>query len=274
MAKNPSFVVVAVAALATAAGMSCSREAKQTEAARTTTEQGTSVAPPAKEAAERDAALVRAVNAAPQTTDIYADDLKLFSNLEYKTVTPYKEIRDNEVTFKLEAPGSTTASDPMARNQEMLMDGRHYTVVALPNADQKKPADLRVLSDELVPPDPGKVKVRVVNATRMENDMDVMVPGKKDPVITDVGTNDVAGYKEIDPVAGKLIFRDDKRKTVVAEVPATLESGKLYTVFVIGNGKAGAAGKAEAVMVQDELTPAAPGMSTAPGTPASPAKKY
>ena len=265
MRKQSSLIVVGVAVLATAAGTSCRREAAQTEPARTTTEQGTSVAPPAKEAAERDAALVRAVNAVPGPANIYADDQKLFSDLEYKTITPYKEILDNEVTFKLEMPG-VASPEPVAREQELLMDGRHYTVVALPNADDKKPADLRVLADEITPPDQGKAKVRVVNATPSENNLDVLIPGQKDPIITDVGAKDVAGYKEIDPVAGKLVFRDDKSKAMVAEVPATLEAGKLYTVFVMG--KKGASGKAEALMVQDELTPS--GDSAA----AAPAKKY
>jgi hypothetical protein len=272
MAKHPSFLMLGVAVLATAAGTSCRREAAQTEPARTTTEQGTTTAPPASAAAERDSALVRAVNAVPtQPADIYADDQKLFSNLEYKTVTPYKEIQDNEVTFRLVRGAAAPTGDATDTEQEMLMDGRHYTVVALPNADATKPAHIRVLADEITPPDAGKVKVRVVNATQAPNDMDVMVPGKKDPIITDVGSADVAGYKEIDPVAGKLVFRDDKLKTVVAEVPANLEAGKLYTVFVLG--KTTTAGKAEAMMVQDELV-GAPGTGTGAVPESRPSPNY
>jgi hypothetical protein len=253
MRKQPSLIAtVGVASLALIVGSSCRREAAQTEPAKTTTEGGTTTAPPAKEAAQRDAALVRAVNAipAPAPADIYADDLKAFSDVKYKEITPYKELQDNEVTFKVELAGNPQASD---QEREILMDGRHYTVFAMPGAKKDDPAALRVLADELVPPDPGKSKVRVVNTSPDAPNMDLMIAGQKDPVISGVGRQDSTGYKEIVPVMGKITLRDDQ-KQVVANVDATMEPGKLYTVIVVG--KTTGTPKAEAFVVQDELAPA------------------
>jgi hypothetical protein len=270
MRKQASFLVtVGLAVLATFAGPSCRREASQTEPAKTTTEGGTTTAPPAKEVAERDMALVRAVNAIPGAgqADIYADDLKAFTNLEYKTVTPYKELRDNEVTFKVQLTGNP---EPTDQEQEMLMDGHHYTVFAMPG-DKEKPAELKVLADELVPPEAGKIKVRVVNASADAGNVDVMVAGQKEPVISGVGMKDHTGYKEISPVEGKITLRDDQKKRVVAEVPASMESGKLYTVIVLG--KTAGSPKAEAFVVQDELT-AAPGSTPPKSTGSATPPKY
>jgi hypothetical protein len=252
MTKQPSIIAtIGVASLALIVGSSCRREAAQTEPAKTTTEGGTTTAPPAKEAAERDAALVRAVNAisGQASADIYADDMKAFSGLAYKEITPYKELRDNEVTFKVELAGNP---EPADQEQELLMDGRHYTVFAMPGADKNERANLKVLADELVPPDPGKAKVRVVNASPTASNVDVMVAGQQDPLISGVGAQDHTGYKEIDPVMGKITLRDDQKKQV-ANVDATLEAGKLYTVIVVG--KTAGTPKAEAIVVQDEVAP-------------------
>lgn len=261
--RNKQLLAAGVALLATIAWSSCRSEANRTEPVRTTTEGGATTAPPASAVAERDASLVRVVQAIPAQTpaDVYADDMKAFPNLDYKTVTPYQEMRDNEVTFKVELAGQTPP--PADKENELLMDGRHYTVVAMPG-EKDQPAHLKVLSDEITPPEAGKAKVRVVNASPDAGKVDVMIPGDRDPVMSGIGMNDESGYKEIDPVAGKILVRDEARKRVVAEVAGPLEAGKIYTVVVMGR-KVGTP-KAEAVMIKDELKGA-----SAPGaTPASP----
>jgi hypothetical protein len=256
--RHPSSIVVGAAALAVLAGASCRREASQTEPARTTTEGGTTTAPASKDAAERDMTLVRAVNAvpAPAPADVYADEMKVFEGVAYKEVTPYKELQDNDVTFKLQLgdpPGQSVDEE-----KEMLLDGRHYTVMAMPGGRNQAPT-LKVLADEITPPELGKVKIRVVNASPDDRDVAVVVSSQKDPIITGVGSADNTSYKEIEPYTGKLILRDEEKNAVVAEVPASLEAGKLYTVIVLG--RTAGTPKAEALMVQDEL---APSSSTSP----------
>jgi uncharacterized protein DUF4397 len=260
--RHNRFLVAGAALLAASAWSSCRSEANRNEPVRTSTEGGTTTAPPASSVSERDASLVRVVQAIPAHTpaNVYADDLNAFPNLDYKTVTPYKELRDNEVTFKVELAGQTPP--PADKENELLMDGRHYTVVAMPG-EKDQPAQLKVLSDEITPPEAGKAKVRVVNASPDAGKVDVMVPGDRDPVLKGIGINDDSGFKEIAPVTGKILVRDEVGKRVVAEVPGPLEAGKIYTVVVVGR-KVGTP-KTEAVMIKDELTGTAPGT-----TPASP----
>ncbi|MGH8248858.1 MAG: DUF4397 domain-containing protein, partial [Gammaproteobacteria bacterium] len=112
----------------------CSRESKQTRSVESTTPQGTTTAPASKEAEKRDAALVRMVNAMPNSTavDAFAGDSKTFSGVAYKQVTPYKEVPDDRLTFRLRPAGKDTA-EPLAENSEGLYGGKHYTVIAMPS---------------------------------------------------------------------------------------------------------------------------------------------
>jgi hypothetical protein len=262
MGKQTSSAFAALVPLVAAAALvlsACSREADRTEVAKTTTEEGTQAAPPATVAAERDAALVRAVNAIPQgKAAVLADETTAFPDLDYKTVTPYKELRDTQVTFKLQRDGQP-AAEPADENLEMLLDGRHYTVVAMPGADEGERPQIKVLSDELVPPEQGKAKVRVVNASPDVGEVDVAVAGVKEPLISGLNPTNESDYRDVGPVSGKLIVRgsgQDGKGQVVAEAPtASIESGKIYTIFVMGRTKGSP--RAEAVVVEDELVPTA-----------------
>ena len=86
--NNRVKLALVITALLVAAA--CSSEPKQTQAVTTKTDSGTSTAPPAKEAKQRDNALVRVINAVPGNIsfDIFADDQKVFESVAFKNVTP------------------------------------------------------------------------------------------------------------------------------------------------------------------------------------------
>jgi hypothetical protein len=250
MSKHAAWAVIAVAALAASA---CGRS-DQNRATQTTTKDGVSTAPAGKLADERDQALVRVVNAIPgsDATDVVAGDTKAFIHVDYKTVTPYKELPEERMTLKLVSSGKETG-EPLAENSEGLSGGQRYTVVALPGK-LGQAAELRVLNDNLTPPSEGKAKVRVVHASPDMGEMDVLVTGKKDPLFDGVNLNTAGGYKEVEPLRGTLEVRDQDRKTIVAKVPnASFEPGKLYTMFVVGRTAGNP--KVEAVTVEDQLIP-------------------
>jgi hypothetical protein len=98
----------------------CSREAQQNQPVKTSTDQGSSAAPPAKQSAERDKALVRVVHAMPTgpSIDVFADESLAFSNVSYKTVTPYQELPDDRLAFRVRPAGSV-GTEPLAENSEM-----------------------------------------------------------------------------------------------------------------------------------------------------------
>src|SRR5581483_7930169 len=88
----------------------------------------TSSAPSGKAAANAKVALVRFVDAIPgQSANLAFGNAQLFSDVAYKTVTPYKEVAGERHDFKLTTTrGNTT---PIT-NSEGLTNGERYTVVA------------------------------------------------------------------------------------------------------------------------------------------------
>src|ERR687888_1627086 len=116
----------------------CSSESNQNQPVTTTTNAGTSNAPPATEVKQRGNALVRVIHAVPggPSVDVFADDTKVFSGIAYKTTSPYKEVSGERHTFRIRPAGQDTAP-PLAQNSEGLSDGKHYTVVAMAGSDGK-----------------------------------------------------------------------------------------------------------------------------------------
>ena len=73
----------------------------------------------------------------------------------------------------------------MATDSEGLTAGKHYTVLAVTGKDGT--FTLNNVKDDLVPPAPGKAKVRVINLAPGIKDVDLYVGTKKDPLISGAG---------------------------------------------------------------------------------------
>ena len=219
---------------------------RDTGAVNTKTAEGTSSAPAAEMAGRKDVALVRVINAIPAggPVTILAGDSAAFSGVDYKTTTPFREIRDDRFNFKL---GS--AENPLAENRENLNGGGHYTIVAMPDAGGADKANLRVLDDGLEPVAPEKARVRVINAVPGDLEISVFVRGREEALFDGINFKSEAGWNEIDPVAGTLEIRPEGKKNVLASLPnVKLEGGKSYT-FVV----AGAPAKPTVIKVEDDV---------------------
>jgi Domain of unknown function (DUF4397) len=260
MKRQPKFVLLG---LATAALSGACRE---------TTNHPRGVASPAPadisaSAAERDTSLVRVVHAIPggAPADVYAGDEKAFSGVEYKTVTPYAGIEDNHVTFRLRAAGQL--GEPLAENRELLLDGNQYTIVAMPG-ERGEAAELKVLKDEQVSPAEGKAKLRVVNASADSGELEILLDGRKDPLVGSLEAADDRGYREVEPATGKLIVRDKDKGRVVAEASnANLSPGRAYTMLVVG--RTAGSPRAEVIVIEDGLAPTRMGSGARPAMPPS-----
>jgi len=205
---------------------------RDTGAVTSKTAEGTSSAPASEVAENRDVALVRVINAIPAggPVTILAGDSAAFTGVDYKTATPFREIRDDRFNFKL---GS--ADHPLAENRENLNGGGHYTIVAMPDAGGADKRNLRVLEDDLKPVTPEKARIRVINAVPGDLEISVFVRGRKDPLFDGVNFKSEAGWDEVDPVAGTLEIRPEGKKNVLASLPnVKLEGGKSYTFVVSG----------------------------------------
>jgi hypothetical protein len=210
------------------------------------TAEGTSTAPASEAAEKRDVAMVRVINAIPAggAVNILAGDSTAFSGVDYKTATPFREIRDDRFNFKL---GS--AEHPLAENHENLNGGGHYTIVAMPDAGGADKRNLRVLDDDLKPVSPEKARVRVINAIPGDLEISVFVRGRADALFDGVNFKSEAGWDEIDPVAGTLEIRPQGKKNVLASLPnVKFEGGKSYTFVVSGT-----AAKPAIIRVEDDV---------------------
>jgi Domain of unknown function (DUF4397) len=240
-----------IMAMAVSLMVACGLESERTESVTTTTDKGTSSAPPAKEAEQRDRALVRVVQALPEfeRIDAYVGENKEFSNVTYKTVTPYREVPDAQEQFAIK-PAGQDGTQPLAENREGITGGDHYTAIAMPTTDGK--ASLRVISDSLTPPPSGKASIRVINASPDAGEVSVFMNDKTNAAFDGVNPQTVTFYKEVDPMTATLEVRPQGKPDVLLTVPnATLEAGHIYTYVIAGRVKG--APKLEAIKIDDRL---------------------
>jgi hypothetical protein len=232
------FVVVAAAC----------REGKTNEPVVSTAKGGASVSPAGTDAARAGKSMVRVVNAVPSDHNVVltGDDRTLFSNVVYKQITPYAEVKDNLIKLRVL---TADQNNVLADDHEMMVDGLRYTALVLP--DDKGGTQLKVVRDDLAP-GAGKSRLRVINASPSVQNADFAILGEKTALFKGVDFTDEAGYKDVDPSTITLDVRQNA-KTVKPMIlkPLHLESGKAYTIVIVG----GKGAPVEAVVFEDAITP-------------------
>jgi hypothetical protein len=257
----------------------CSHDSERNAPVTTTTPAGQSSAPPAAVAEKRDTALVRVVHAIPAgaSVDVYADDNPVFDKVNFKDVTPYKELDGQRYNFNIYRAGAAVAAgtrnDPrpegtrgkadrsvargtagsgdqaLASNNEGLDDGDYYTIFALPGEDGN-PAMLRVVEDRHERPSVDHARVRVVNAAADTSEIDIFAQGQPDGLLAGVDFQSVSDYDEVNPYSGALEVRTHNDVTPVTTLPnIRLEAGKSYTIVVVGSRRREP--KLEAFVIED-----------------------
>lgn len=244
-----NFMIPLLAVLLTLT-VACSRESSQDRSVKTTTETGSSTAPASSDAAERDKALVRVVHAMPakSAVDAFAGDSRTFSNITYKTVTPYAELADDRQQLTLKPAGQ---SEALTENSENFAGGKHYTLIAMPSSAQDPKPELKVLADDLTPPTAGKARVRVINASPDVGEIDVYVMNNAQKLFGGVKFKSEAGYSEITPTTTVVELRPEGKKQPLLMLPQfSFEPNKTYTIVVMGRAKNN---QLEAVTVEDQF---------------------
>jgi hypothetical protein len=232
--------------LSLTAGLACKGERTDDQAVQTTTAEGRLASPSGETADKRGVSMVRMINALPtvNAATVTADDKAMFSSVDYKSVTPYTEITDNIARFRLQGG---TRDTTIASNNEFMMDGSRYTMVALPEKDGG--VRLRVLHDELAT-DAGKARLRVIHGVAGVDEIDVLLQGSTDPLFDDVNLTSEAGYKDIDPAKTTLLVREDGSNRQLVKKEMNFQAGHSYTVVVTSNTKGQ---RVDAIVVDDHV---------------------
>jgi hypothetical protein len=213
----------------------CSRTQTKTPVTTTAGNDSTTTESGAR-ADARGQTLVRIVNADPShpTVTLTTDNQTPFTEVAYKTVTPYREVEDNVTKFEVYDAKTGVTTTPLATNREVMADGARYTLVLMPASDGDAPV-LKALRDELVPAE-GKAKIRLVNAAPAAGEVDLNAEGLIDPIFDNVNVGTEAGFKDVDPTSGSLMVRQDKGKRTLVTVKdvKALEPGMTYTIVLAG----------------------------------------
>jgi hypothetical protein len=229
----------------------CSSEPKQTQPVTSTSSSGSSTAPAAKEVAQRNNALVRVINAAPgnPSVDVFADDQKVFESVAFKSVTPYKELSDARHAFRVRQAGQDSAQ-PIAENSEGLAGGKHYTIVVMPDTNNK--AALYVVSDNITAPPAEKAQVRIVNASPDAGEIDVVAKEHNKALFSGVNFQKETSYMDVDPMKMTLEIKQEGQQQAIVTLPnANFEKGKFYTIVITGMVKG--TPRLQTLMVEDQL---------------------
>jgi hypothetical protein len=241
--------------LTLAAAAACKGERRDDEAVQTTTSEGQLASPSADAAEHRGTSMVRMINALATggAASVSVDDKATFAGIDYKTVTPYTEVTENVARFRLQ---SGTKDTTIASNNEIMMDGSRYTIVALPEKDGG--VRLRVLHDELGT-DTTKARLRVIHGLAGVGEIDVQFQGKDDAIFDNVNLASEAGYKDVDPLNTTLIVKADGSGKQLLKKEMRFLAGHAYTVVLTGTGQ-----RAEAILVDDKAVSATPATDSGP----------
>ena len=225
---------VIVAALALVTAGACAEERSEVPV-RTTSPAGSWTAPSARQAADRDRALVRVVAAIPGESrlDLFAENQKIAQGLEYKTITPYMEVSSGRKALLLRPAGMDTA-DPLAEETARFQAGEHYTVVVMPGEGDRAAA-VRIFEDAMEAPEEGRAKLRTVHAAGDAGRIDVHKEGRTDPLAGGLEFQRASDFTTLQPPVGAIELRPAGRtEKMLRLADLRLTAGGLYTVVLIG----------------------------------------
>jgi hypothetical protein len=209
---------------------------------------------PVAAGAQGSAAMVRVAHFSPDApaVDVYVNDDKVLSGVEYKTVSKYLELPTGSYDLAVRPAGAAASSDPVIEATADVEAGNAYTVAAVGAL-----ADIQgqIFGDDLSAPASGKAKVRVIHAAPEVPAVDVAVEdgptlfeGAEFPSATD--------YAEVDPGTYPVQVKAASGGDVLLEASLPVKAGTIYSVAAVG----GAGKDAELLPIVD-----ATGMGQMPG---------
>lgn len=187
---------------------------------------------------ERNVALLRVVNAAPDLSQlrIRGDNMQQLPAVEYQKVSDYQTISDSWNRF--EVSGATDGIyAPLETNRGMMIDGFRYTMIVLREEDGGE-LSTRILKDE-ISADNSKAYVRVIHAARGTDEINVVAQGG-DTLFNGLNFGSEGGFENVDPWSGTLEIRTEDGNRQLLSLPnVVFEAGTSYTIVVTRRAASG-----------------------------------
>jgi hypothetical protein len=153
---------------------------------------------------------------------------QIFRGVGYGVMSPYLRLPTGTYSVAMRPAGADPSTDPVLTTEVDVEKGAAYTVAGV---GRYADLGLRVLRDDLDLPDPGKSKVRIIQASVRAPVLDVGVD--KGPVIADgVQFATTTNYRNVKPGVWTLkVQPSGGGKT--STLPCTIGAGNVYSVLVL-----------------------------------------
>lgn len=192
-------------------------------------------------AAAAEGAFLRLAHLSPDTpeVDVYvvsaADpaDTIVLEGVGYGAVSEYQTVAGGSYTISMRPAGADASTPPVISTTLRTDPGNAYTVAGVGVFDD---LGLTVLNDDLTLPPAGQSRVRVIQASASEPELDISVDGG--PTLgTDVAFATTTDYETVAP--GQWTLRVDGGAGLAASLPLTVEAGGVYSVLILDDSAGG-----------------------------------
>lgn len=180
-------------------------------------------------------AYIRVLHAMPggPAVDVYSGSMKIASNLSFKSVSDYVDVKSGKNAIKITPAGKTESA--IVSEDKSLTKGKYFTLAIT----GKQKAALLFINDSTGKEMTDKARIRIVH----------LAPGAPDVLVTVPATRGTKGYtnlvpkplgyqksasKTVKPMTATIQIRTQDGKLVKEVNDVQLQAGKRYDAFAVG----------------------------------------
>jgi Domain of unknown function (DUF4397) len=164
----------------------------------------------------------------------------------YGAVSSYQRIEPGSYTVQMRLAGAPDSSPPVVSGSLQALEGAAYTAAGLgPRAG----LSVRVLTDDLAPPDPGLARLRVIQGAAQAGEVTIGWNGT--PQLTGIAFGAATDYVTVP--SGSQSFEVTPTTGDPVRIPVQLAAGGVYSVVIVQRS----GGTLTATVQTDAIGPAA-----------------
>lgn len=160
-------------------------------------------------------------------------DRIVLEGVGYGTLSEYQAVDGGTYTVSMRPAGADESTPPVIATTLTTEEGSAYTVAGVGLFND---LGLTVLPDDLTLPPSGQSRVRVIQASASQPELDISVDGG--PTLgEDVPFATTTGYETVDP--GQWTLRIDGGTGLASTLPLSVDAGSVYSVLILDEADGG-----------------------------------